>query len=349
MKQPTPETGTPVHRVTMRDIARAAGVHATTVSMALRDSPRLKATTRKKIQKIAKKLGYRSDPVLSALNAYRISQQNPAFHATIAWFNNWPNRESLLKHPTRRAFYEGASSQADQLGYRLEEFWLHEEGMTAPRLTRILAARNISAILLPPQPNPALETGFDYWNYSVIGFDFSATPSMVHLICNDDLHAIKTTISNLHELGYRRIGFCYSKNVDEKLDHAILEGVLYSYWKYPDLIPLPFCENHWDRKSLADWMKTEKPDVVVGHLGIEKELAAIGFSIPKEVGFSCLELFPDSVNLSGILMDNFFIGQQAVNLLVGKIQRGERGETSRVIHTFVQGKWISGKSLAKDI
>ena len=49
------------NRVTIRDIAAKAGVHFTTVGLALRDSPRLSAATRKKIQKMAAKMGYAPD------------------------------------------------------------------------------------------------------------------------------------------------------------------------------------------------------------------------------------------------------------------------------------------------
>src|SRR5690606_18100520 len=56
-------------RVTLSDIAKQAEVHVTTVSLALRNHPRLPERTRKRIQKIAEELGYQPDPVLQALVA----------------------------------------------------------------------------------------------------------------------------------------------------------------------------------------------------------------------------------------------------------------------------------------
>ena len=58
-------------RTTMADIARKAGVHVTTVSLALRNHPRLPASTRERIQALAKELGYVPDPFLRALVTYR--------------------------------------------------------------------------------------------------------------------------------------------------------------------------------------------------------------------------------------------------------------------------------------
>lgn len=45
-------------RVTIKDIARQAGVHPSTVTRALQDSPRVKASTREAIKKIAVRIGY---------------------------------------------------------------------------------------------------------------------------------------------------------------------------------------------------------------------------------------------------------------------------------------------------
>ena len=65
-------TAPPVaRRVTQREIAHAAGLHFSTVSLALRNSPLLPLATRKKVKQIAQSLQYQPDPMLAALNAYR--------------------------------------------------------------------------------------------------------------------------------------------------------------------------------------------------------------------------------------------------------------------------------------
>ena len=51
---------------TLADIAREAGVHVTTVSLALRNHPRLPESTRLRLQNLAKLRGYTPDPWLPA-------------------------------------------------------------------------------------------------------------------------------------------------------------------------------------------------------------------------------------------------------------------------------------------
>jgi len=58
-------------RPTIRDIARKAGCHYSTVSLALRNHPRIPLRTQERIREIAGQLGYRTDAMLAALCAYR--------------------------------------------------------------------------------------------------------------------------------------------------------------------------------------------------------------------------------------------------------------------------------------
>ena len=61
-------------RITLRDIAEVAGVHFTTVGLALRNDPRVLPDTAAHIRAVARKLGYTHDAMLSALSAYVTGQ-----------------------------------------------------------------------------------------------------------------------------------------------------------------------------------------------------------------------------------------------------------------------------------
>src|ERR1044072_3740665 len=115
-------------RVTIRDIAAKAGVHFTTVGLALRNSPRISPETRQKVQAVADRLGYQPDPMLSALNAYRQTKRRPTLQAAIAWINNWPDRKALLRNADFFEYHKGAIERARELGYEISEFWLREKG-----------------------------------------------------------------------------------------------------------------------------------------------------------------------------------------------------------------------------
>jgi LacI family transcriptional regulator len=63
-----------MQHITQRDLAKMAGVSHTTVSLALRQHPSISDETRARILKLAHKLSYRPDPMLAALNAYRVKR-----------------------------------------------------------------------------------------------------------------------------------------------------------------------------------------------------------------------------------------------------------------------------------
>lgn len=80
-------------RVTMSDVASVAGVHKSTVSLALRNQPKLNAATRERIRKIAAELGYQPDPMLDLFNLYR---------RTLAPPNRWARSRLSATCRTRR-------------------------------------------------------------------------------------------------------------------------------------------------------------------------------------------------------------------------------------------------------
>ena len=108
-------------RTTVRDIAKRAGVHFTTVSRALSKHPSIPVTTCERIRKIAEELHYVPDPMLSALTAYRTRLAAPTFHGNIAWITNSFTREGWNTCPTFDLYCKGAKARAAELGYKLEE------------------------------------------------------------------------------------------------------------------------------------------------------------------------------------------------------------------------------------
>ena len=56
---------------TQKDIAQSLGLSQTAVSLALRNSPGISSTTVARVRAAVRRLGYRPDPMISALMAQR--------------------------------------------------------------------------------------------------------------------------------------------------------------------------------------------------------------------------------------------------------------------------------------
>ena len=84
-------------RPTLRDIGLKTGFHYSTVSLALRDHPRISDSTKQIIRDAAKGLGYQPDAMLSSLCAYRLTKRPPKEQTVIA-LDNKPSHANWLGH-----------------------------------------------------------------------------------------------------------------------------------------------------------------------------------------------------------------------------------------------------------
>src|ERR1035437_9571570 len=84
-------------RVTLRDLAQKAGVSHVTISRALRNDPSISAARRGEVKKLAEEMGYRPDPSLSALAAYRFARQEHKIQSALAWINRYQDPKQWRK------------------------------------------------------------------------------------------------------------------------------------------------------------------------------------------------------------------------------------------------------------
>lgn len=337
----------PLHRVTIREIAARAGVHFTTVSLALHNNAKLRPETRGKVQQIAREMGYQPDPMLAALNAYRLAKGPPHYQATIAWINNWPDRFELLRHEGFHEYYRGACERAQELGYAIEEFWLREKGMSQEKLRGILRARGIHGLLLPPQPYSNTQPPLDFTDYSAVTFGYSMQPSILHVVTTNHFHSINLMMDNLHALGYRRIGMFSSPDWDAKVGNAWLAGLLLAKRKHPELQLLSPLLNKRFAFNREELIATHRLDAVISYTSDLPPLRKLGYDIPGELGFASLDLTTSDTDVSGICENNLLIGKKAVDVLVGMIHRSERGVPDIPVTTLVEGKWHPGHTLRR--
>lgn len=147
----------------MQDVAEAAGVHRTTVSLALRDSPRLPAARREEIKRVAEHLGYRPNPMVSALMTSRVSRREPKHQATLAFISvdqevplGWPDTNT-----TYGMMFRGARDRARRRGYLLTPFWIGDPKLQGERFAKIMTARSIHGLLIAPHFGPGNDIRLD--------------------------------------------------------------------------------------------------------------------------------------------------------------------------------------------
>lgn len=188
---------------TVREVAKAAGVHFTTVSRALRDDPSIPTETRARIRAVANKLGYRMNPVASAMMARRRKGAEAPL-GTIAFIRRgdavWTNPVVAQKY---RESWAGAVQRGQQLGFAVEKLTLAEYRDSLPALLRVLRARGVRGIALGGLTVEQMATA-EYDHFAVIStVEWSNIPALR----TDHFHNVRIACQHLAQAGFRRLAF----------------------------------------------------------------------------------------------------------------------------------------------
>lgn len=337
-------------RVSLRDIAKELGISHVSVSLALRDSPRVSKTRKEEIREAADRLGYSPDPMLSALANYRQQKNNLGIHSALAWINQWPDKDELRKYKEFNAYWNGAKQAASNLGFRLEEFPITED-LSGARLLTILRTRNIRGILIPPHPSGIDLKGFNWDNFAMVRFGYSVRQSKVHLVTSEMVSNTMSAYEQIRDHGYQRIGMVSSEQHDLNTRHNIRAGfkAAEDLHTEPDQrIPSLFFENEDFDENLREfkkWIDCYKPDAIFSCTNVVKELLDhLKIKVPDDIGVAVSSVL-DGYFDTGIDQNSYEIGRVAASMLAGLINENETGLPQAVRRTTIIGNWVQGESL----
>ena len=350
-------------RVTLADVAECAGVHVTTVSLALRNHPRLPVATRERLQALAKKMGYAPDPFLRALVAYRGRVMPRRHPPTLAYVTNWNTRwgwKNVTAHPD---FFAGAEAKARELGFHLDHFWMREPGLTHSRLNAILCARGINGIIIASHMREVdVALHFDWSRFSAVKIDCFPHQPELHNVTNDQCGIIRLAMQRVMAAGYRRIGFVMHRGWDHSVDHLWSAGFLCEQQNLAagDRIPMfifpgPKPVQDWINEGKADvvapagvfdrWFKKHRPEVVISKTSfVRPRFTEMGLRVPCEVAFVDLFLEKPDGRVAGVRQNHETVGELAVEILAGQLQHNKYGVPEIPTTTFVEGTWFNGAS-----
>jgi DNA-binding LacI/PurR family transcriptional regulator len=338
-----------ISRVTLRDVAHELGVSHTTVSRSLRDDPQISRAMRERVHKAAREMGYKPDPMLSALAHYRRGKGKTPISAELALINHWPDPKKPWSYREFNLYWRGAFEEAESCGFRLEEFVMGKS-LSPARLEKILRARNIRGILLPPRGDFEPDYGNFHWDdFCIVRFGHSISFPHTHLVSSDQLTDGLIAFENIWQNGYRRIGLVTSAASHTRFG----AGFLFSQIKLSPDLRLPSLvlsiQRETANREFLSWLKRNKPDAIVTDIaGLRDMLTKEGYKVPKDIGlaaFSILDINADA----GIDQNSQEIGKVAIQLLISLINHNECGIPKICREVLVEGKWVNGTTLPPKI
>lgn len=340
-------------RISLRDLAAQLGVSHATVSLALRGSPRISATVREKVVKLAEEVGYRPDPMLSALANYRRGKQSHPITAGVAWINAWPNPEQLRQHKEFDYYWQGAFQAAEKFGFRLEEFRLGAD-LGPRRLHQILSTRGIRGILLPPHQIEPDWQDFPWNEYSIVRFGRSLHTPACHIVTADQIANTILAVQQIHAKGYQRIGFV---TLEGDFSHRGMQFELgflggLRIIREPDPIPvlvLGRTDVAARRKAFKTWLEAHRPDAIfTPDPAIREMFRQIGCDVPSDIGLAVTSILDGGAD-SGIDQHPEEIGRVGFLMLNSLISDRSTGIPAIFRQILVEGSWVEGSSLPNRI
>lgn len=332
----------------LREIAAHAGVSHTTVSLALRGDLRLPVATRRRIEKIAERLGYRRDATLGELMArLRTIRVRPA-HAALGFVTAWPTRHGWSEAPNHRRFHAGALARAQELGYSLDEFWLAEPGMSSERMTRILLTRGIRGLILHSLPHPAGELSLGWKHFAAVTKGVTIVRPALHRVISSHYDDIRLVAAELAARRYRRIGLVLGEELNDRVDCAWLAGLHVCQIALPraDRVPPLILAPRKETAHFSSWFAKYRPDALLfSDQPVPAWITALGLQAPKDLGLVHLDWSPQLAPLAGLDSDPEVLGRAAVDLLVGQLHAQERGVPRHEKIITIKGVWRNGSSV----
>lgn len=334
-------------RITMRDIAQQLGISHVTVSYALRGLPRVSANLRKRICEEAKRLGYRPDPMLRALSAYRRVNSAPVIRASLAWLCCWDSPEKMRKFREFHSYWLGVKDVAERHGYRLEEF-VPSPQLSISRIQQIMRARGIQGVLIPPPQGTFGQKldAFDWSGFAVVKFGHSHPGLAVSLVTSAHSFNAILAMNRMTTLGYRRIGFVITDYA--RVRTQFLGGVLRAQSDLPEKNRVPFlclADTPRDSTLLKEWLCRERPDAVLTNdRQVPAMLRVLGVRVPQDIGLAVLSIHDGNAS-AGIDQNPLEIGKAACETVVSLILHGSLGAPAHPRELLVEGSWVDGPSL----
>ncbi len=341
-------------RPTLNDIARQVGYSKNTVSLALRGDRQIPEETREKIRKVAEKLGYQPNAVVSHLMAQLRASRSLRLQAKLALVNANRDPQAFRTHPTIPTYVEGCESRAEKLGYGFDRFWLHDPTLSAQRWLRILHTRGIKGLVLvglmdtthlPDELAPV------WAQLPTVVTGVRTRDPALSFCCVDHHHLALTALERALALGYKRPGLVIDDVIDALVERRFSAGYLIGQRTLlPRAQHLPvFTEQtaaQTEPPGFRAWLEKHRPDVIFTlYNNVIPWLKGAGLRVPEDIGVIQLEWRAGRPEIAGMNQHNYVTGEAAVDMVVSQIHNNETGVQEFPRATLIGATWVDGASV----
>lgn len=309
----------PVQSPTMKDVARAAKCHPSTVSLALRGDVRIPRETQERVRSAAARLGYTIHPMISAWVSARRAGRPVTQRVAAAYLTCLPGSYPWKADQHFRSIYEGAKERAERYGFSLNEISVSEYGNETARLNRVLVTRNVQALIVGPTLEHHDLIGIAWQRFSLVTVGYGLRSPVLHRVTEDHHLGMKLAFEWCIAQGYRKIGLALVRQHNSMRRERWIGAYLYEqqmHLRPRERLPIFISQTSSPIVEANTWLKSQRPDVILAD-----EPAAWRSTSLKTIGFALAAAY----QFPGVHENNREIGRHASDLLISLVLRNERG------------------------
>ncbi|MDF3128569.1 LacI family DNA-binding transcriptional regulator [Kiritimatiellaeota bacterium B1221] len=330
-----------MNQVTLRELAAHLGLGKSTVQRALSGSSKVKKSTRERVEKAAREMGYQPDLYFATLSGHRRRVGKNLLRVC------YLTHKSVRRRPAKKGveYFSLLNNCAASKGF--EVFCVEVEDRSRPEMIlRQIWQKGASGILVGDLSEPMTEALRGFNKLPVICL--IRDPHLpFHTVRFSVGQALRLCWTQLQARGYQRIGCAVQRHDPELPDDVDRLGaaLAMSTRSYPseERIP-PLCDLLHDPKGFSHWLQRYEPDAVIGYnAGLWWQCKnKHGAQIP----FACLHASPDPVNrhISGSREDYRLQVELSFRQLDVLIRNGEVGIPVQNDHLVIDTFWQEGTS-----
>jgi DNA-binding LacI/PurR family transcriptional regulator len=214
-----------------------------------------------------------------------------------------------------------------------------------------LVARGIQGVLIAPLSEGAGLEGLDLeWrHFALATIEHTFIEPRLHKACSDEFSTIGRLIQRLLDYGYGRIGIAMHSRMDDHANHFWLAGYQAFQALSDESQRLPhFITPEWNRDNFLKWYRCHTPEAIITvNEDVLKWLRSDGIDVPGEAGCATIYWKEHRAGLSGFYQNHELMGAGAVDLVVGQLNRNERGLPESDKTMLVQAAWREGLTLRR--
>ena len=310
-----------------------------------------------KVQRIAKRLGWRPDAEIARMLALvRASGRRPS--PNLAIILNKPLGELAVEHAPRKHLW-GAKQRAADLGYNIETFNLSEQMLSPARLKGVLRARGVQGVVYLATTGATTTLDPAYMEFGtnfacgVLGIRYPNPPFHVAI---GNLHSsAQLAMKQLLTMGFRRPGAVFPTGLDRVLAWSFSGGIQAGSLEQPLCDRVPICyvgqtENFTPDHSFPEiekWMQRYSPDVLIT-IDLRNIHRFLDWRSGRNdpIRICALDYHKGFTRDFGVDQRNEAVGAAAVDLVIAQLHRGEVGipQVQRTLQ--IEGVWVPEGSLA---